>query len=58
MQDRVQQGRRVTQAPPPISVPRGSANVPRDVLQLAGKADITDYVKMRRGQMARDERDR
>jgi hypothetical protein len=58
MQDRVAQGRRVTGAPPPISPPRGSANVPRDIHQLAGKGDITDYVKMRRGQMARDERDR
>jgi hypothetical protein len=58
MQDRVAQGRRVTGAPPPITPPRGSANVPRDLHQLAGKGDITDYVKMRRGQMARDERDR
>jgi hypothetical protein len=53
MQDRVQQGRRVTGAPPPITPPRGSANVPRDVHQLAGKADITDYVRHRRAQMAR-----
>ena len=58
MQDRVQQGRRISQAPPPITPPRGSANVPRDVHQLATKGDITDYVKMRRGQMARDERDK
>jgi hypothetical protein len=58
LQDRVQQGRRITQAPPPITPPRGSANVPRDMNQLAGKSDISDYVKWRRGQIARDERDK
>jgi hypothetical protein len=58
MQDRVAQGRRVSNAPRPITPPRGSANVPRDIHQLAGKSDITDYARMRRAQMARDERDR
>jgi hypothetical protein len=55
MQDRVQQGRRITGAPPPITPPRGSANVPRDIHQLAGKGDISDYVKMRRAQIARQD---
>jgi hypothetical protein len=58
LQDRVAQGRRVTGAPPPITPPRGGAGVPKDMNQLAGKSDISDYVKWRRGQMARDERDR
>jgi hypothetical protein len=39
LQDRVAQGRRVTNAPPPITPPRGSANVPRDIHQLASKSD-------------------
>jgi hypothetical protein len=30
----------------------------RSIHQLAGKSDITDYARMRRAQMARDERDR
>jgi hypothetical protein len=58
LQDRVAQGKRFTQAPPPITPPRGGAGVPKDMNQLAGKSDISDYVKWRRGQMARDERDR
>jgi hypothetical protein len=55
LQDRVQQGRRVSQAPPPMRVPRGGASVPKDMNQLAGKSDISDYVKWRRGQSARDD---
>jgi hypothetical protein len=57
LEDRVAQGRRVTSAPPPIVPPRGSANVPRDMFRTAEKSDATDYVKMRRAQMARDARE-
>jgi hypothetical protein len=56
-QDRVQNGRRITQAPPVMSTPRGHANAPRDIHRVATKDDASDYVKMRRAQMARDSRD-
>src|SRR5262249_29034672 len=56
-QDRVEQGRRFTKAPPPIVPPRGTASVPKDMFRLAEKSDASDYVKMRRAQMARDERE-
>jgi hypothetical protein len=55
MQDRVQQGRRITQAPPPITPPRGGAGVPKDLFKLAEKPSVDDYVKMRRAQMARQD---
>jgi hypothetical protein len=58
LEDRIAQGRRTTQAPPPIVPPRGTANVPRDMFRTAEKSDATDYVKMRRAQMARDAQDR
>jgi hypothetical protein len=56
-QDRIEQGRRFTQAPPPIVPPRGTANVPRDMFRTAEKSDASDYIKMRRAQNARAERD-
>jgi hypothetical protein len=56
-QDRIEQGRRVTKTPPPIVPPRGTANVPKDLYRTANKADATDYIKMRRAQMARDAED-
>lgn len=42
--------RRVSQAPPPISSPRGAANVPKDLFSLATKSDVKDYVETRRKQ--------
>jgi hypothetical protein len=57
LEDRIAQGRRVTHAPPPITPPRGSANVPRDLYKTAEKANASDYIKMRRAQNARAERD-
>jgi hypothetical protein len=56
-QDRIEQGRRVTKAPPPIVPPRGTASVPRDMFRTAEKSDASDYIKMRRAQNARAERD-
>ena len=56
-QDRIEQGRRVTQAPPPIVPPRGSASAPRDLYKTAEKANASDYIRMRRAQNARAERD-
>jgi hypothetical protein len=57
LEDRIAQGRRTTQAPPPIVPPRGTANVPRDMFRTAQKSDASDYIKMRRAQNARAERD-
>ena len=57
LEDRIAQGRRVTQAPPPITPPRGTANVPRDMFRTAEKSDASDYIKMRRAQNTRAERD-
>jgi hypothetical protein len=57
LEDRVAQGRRVTSAPPPIVAPRGSANAPKDLYRTANKADASDYIRMRRAQNARAERD-
>jgi hypothetical protein len=57
LEDRIAQGRRTTQAPPPIVAPRGTANVPRDLYKTAEKANASDYIKMRRAQNARAERD-
>ena len=57
LEDRVAHGRRVTHAPPPITPPRGSADVPRSMFKAAEKADASDYVRMRRAQIARAERD-
>jgi hypothetical protein len=55
-QDRIE-GRRITKAPPPITPPRGSASVPKDIHRLAQKSDASDYIKQRRAQNARAERD-
>jgi hypothetical protein len=57
LEDRVAQGRRVTQAPPPLSRLNGSTNAPRDMYRTAEKSDASDYIKMRRAQNARAERD-
>jgi hypothetical protein len=56
-QDRIEQGRRFTKAPPPIVPPRGTASVPRDLYKTAEKSNASDYIKMRRAQNARAERD-
>jgi hypothetical protein len=57
LEDRIAQGRRITHAPPPIVAPRGTASVPRDLYKTAEKANASDYIKMRRAQNARAERD-
>jgi hypothetical protein len=57
LEDRIQQGRRFTQAPPPIVPPRGTANAPRDLYKTAEKTNAEDYIRMRRAQNARAERD-
>jgi hypothetical protein len=57
LQDRVEQGRRMTKAPPPIVPPRGTASVPRDLYKTAEKGNAEDYVRLRRAQMARDAKD-
>jgi hypothetical protein len=50
------QGRRHTAAPPPIRAPRGSANPPRSIHQLALKDDVGSYVKARQAmEKRRDE---
>jgi hypothetical protein len=57
LQDRIEQGRRFTKAPPPIVPPRGTASVPKDMYRTALKSDASDYIKMRRAQNARAERE-
>jgi hypothetical protein len=57
LEDRVAQGRRITQAPPPIVPPRGTANVPRDLFTTAQKANAEDYIRLRKAQMRRDEKE-
>jgi hypothetical protein len=57
LQDRIEQGRRFTSAPPPMSTLKGTASVPKDMFRTAEKNDASDYIKMRRAQMARAERD-
>jgi hypothetical protein len=57
-QDRIEQGRRFTKAPAPFKMPNGSASVPKDMFKLANKSDASDYVRYRRGQMAKDAEDR
>jgi hypothetical protein len=42
--------RRSTHAPPPIRAPRGGANPPRNIGELASKDDASDYVRFRRQQ--------
>jgi hypothetical protein len=42
------QPRKSTQAPPPISAPRGGANPPKDMFALAGKDNVEEYVRARR----------
>ena len=53
-----QQRMRETKAPPPIRAPRGGAKPPVDVLSLASKSDVGDYVKMRRQQERKAEEER
>jgi hypothetical protein len=44
-----QQDRRMTKAPPPIRPPRGGANPPSDIHQLASRGESADdYVKARK----------
>jgi len=48
------QGRRTTQAPPPIRAPRRAANPPSDLHPLAAKSEnVADYVKLRQQQERR-----
>jgi hypothetical protein len=45
------QGRRVSNAPPPINPPRGAASPPSDLFRLASKGEsVDDYVRMRQQQ--------
>jgi len=48
-----QQPRRVTQAPPPLRSPRGGANPPSDIRQLAQRENATDYIRARQAQEKR-----
>lgn len=53
-QQQWQQQRRVSKAPPPISSPRGGANPPSDLHQLASRGeDVSSYVKARQQQERR-----
>ena len=45
--------RKFTAAPPPITPPKGAANVPKDLHGLASKDSAEDYVKARRLQERR-----
>jgi hypothetical protein len=56
-QDRIEQGRRFTKAPPPFRMPNGAANPPRDMYKVANKSDASDYIKMRRAMDARAEKE-
>jgi hypothetical protein len=56
-QELTARSRRVTSAPPPFRMPNGAANPPRDLYKTATKGDASDYIKMRRAQMARDEKE-
>jgi hypothetical protein len=56
MQDRVANGRRISSAPAPMTRLKGSANPPSDLARAAQKDSADSYIKMRRAQMARDER--
>jgi hypothetical protein len=56
-QDPIENSRKVTRTPPPIVPPKGTASVPKDMYRTAQKADASDYIKMRRAQMARDDED-
>jgi hypothetical protein len=56
-QELAARSRRVTQAPPPFRMPNGAANPPRDLYKTATKGDASDYIKLRRAQMARDAED-
>jgi hypothetical protein len=47
------QPRRVTNAPPPLRSPRGGANPPSDIMRLAQKDNVGDYIKARRQQEKR-----
>jgi hypothetical protein len=49
-----EQQRRTTHAPPIIRSPRGGANPPRNITELASKGDASDYVKFRRQQEGLD----
>jgi hypothetical protein len=51
LQDRIEQSRRFTKAPPPFKMPNGAANPPKDLYRTANKADATDYIRMRKIQM-------
>jgi hypothetical protein len=57
LQDRALRSKRVTSAPPPIVPPKGTASVPKDMYRTAEKSNASDYIKMRRAQNARAERD-
>jgi hypothetical protein len=47
------QPRRVSAAPPPFKSPRGAANPPSDIRQLAQRENATDYIRARQAQEKR-----
>jgi hypothetical protein len=49
------QALRHTKAPPIMTTPRGGANPPRDIRQLAQKENVGDYIKARQAQEKRHE---
>ena len=52
------QPRRTTAAPPPIRSPRGAANPPSDLHNLARRDNVDDYVRVRQKQNYQDWKDR
>jgi hypothetical protein len=57
LQDRIENGRRMTKAPPPFRMPNGAANPPKDLYREANKGDASDYIRMRRAMDARAEKE-
>jgi hypothetical protein len=55
MLDRVVNGRRISNAPPPFLTPRGGAGPPRDIARLALKENASDYIRARMAQERRRE---
>jgi hypothetical protein len=55
LQDRLTNGRRISNAPLPMSTPRGGAGPPRDLHRLAEKENASDYIRARMAQEKRRE---
>jgi hypothetical protein len=54
--DRMQHGRRITQAPPVFRAPRGGAGQPKDMASLAKREDASAYIRARMAQEEKAER--